>query len=99
MKLIISWEAAADLDRLCSFLEKCNPAAAERAATTIESAIESLDTMPERGRRSKLHKARELVVPFGQSSYVVRYRYSIENDEIIVLRIWHGRESRDRAPK
>jgi plasmid stabilization system protein ParE len=80
MKLIISWEAAADLDRLCSFLEKGNPEAASRAAATIESAIQSLDTMPERGRPSKLRNTRELLVPFGKSAYLVRYTYWIEND-------------------
>jgi hypothetical protein len=33
-------------------------------------------------------------VPFGRSAYVLRYAYSIENHEIVVLRIWHGREAR-----
>ncbi len=94
MKLIVSRAAAADLERLSSFLAETNPAAASRAATTLRNAIRSLDTMPERGRPSKLPNTRELIVPFGRSAYVVRYAYSIENREIIVLRVWHGRETR-----
>ncbi len=94
MKLIVSRPAVADLDRLISFLAKTNPAAAGRAASALRSAIRSLDIMPERGRPSMLPDARELIVPFGRSAYVVRYEYSVENQEVIVLRIWHGREAR-----
>jgi plasmid stabilization system protein ParE len=94
MKLIVSRAAAVDLKRLHSFLAKKNPAAATRAAQILESAIQSLDTMPERGRPSGLPNIRELIVPFGRSAYVLRYAYSIENHEIVVLRIWHGREAR-----
>jgi plasmid stabilization system protein ParE len=92
MKVIISLPAAADLDCLISFLLKNNPTAASRAATTLRSAIRSLDTIPERGGPSKLLDTRELIVPFGRSAYVVRY--SVASDEVIVLRIWHGRENR-----
>jgi plasmid stabilization system protein ParE len=54
MKLIVSRAAAVDLERLRSFLEKMNPAAAGGAAAILTSAIQSLDTMPERGRPSEL---------------------------------------------
>ncbi len=94
MKLIVSREAMADLERLCSFLAEANPDAAGRAATTLRGAIRSLDTMPERGRPSKLPNTRELIVPFSRSAYVVRYTYSVKNHEIVVLRVWHGRETR-----
>jgi plasmid stabilization system protein ParE len=95
MNLTVSRAATADLERLCSFLANTNPAAAGRAAATLRSAIRSLDTMPERGRPSKLSNTRELIVPFGRSSYVVRYTYSVESHEVVVLRVWHGWESRD----
>src|SRR5438552_905618 len=39
--------------------------------------------------------ARELVVPFGRSAYVVRYALLTETDEVVVLRVWHGREQRE----
>lgn len=94
MKLIVSRAAAVDLERLHSFLAKKNPAAPTRAAKILASAIQSLDTMPERGRLSGLPNTRELIVPFGHSAYVLRYTYSSENREVVVLRVWHGREAR-----
>jgi plasmid stabilization system protein ParE len=94
MKLIVSRAAALDLERLHSFLARKNPVAATRAAKVLASAIQSLDTMPERGRPSGSPNTRELIVPFGRSAYVLRYTYSIENHEVVVLRVWHGREAR-----
>jgi len=51
--------------------------------------------LPERGRRSDVPGARELIVRFGRSAYVLRYAYSATANELVVLRIWHGRESRE----
>jgi len=39
--------------------------------------------------------ARELLVPFGRSAYVVRYAHLPARDEILILRVWHGHEARD----
>jgi hypothetical protein len=36
-----------------------------------------------------------LIVPFGNSAYVLRYAHLPDADEIIVLRVWHGREWRE----
>jgi plasmid stabilization system protein ParE len=95
VKLIVSRAAAADLERLRSFLAKNSPAAAARAVSIIASAIESLSTMTERCRPLPLPNTRELIVPFGHSAYVLRYMYSIEKQEIVVLRAWHSREARE----
>jgi len=95
MKLIISQAALADLVRLRAFLESKNPRAAERAVATLTAAVQSLDHFPERGRPSGAGNLRELIVPFGQSNYVIRYAYRAETDEIIVIRLWHGREVRE----
>jgi plasmid stabilization system protein ParE len=95
VKLIVSRAAAAGLERLRFFLAKTSPAAAGRAAAILASAIHSLDTMPERGRPSELPNIRDLIVPFGRSAYVLRCAYSVENHEIVVLRVWHGREARE----
>jgi hypothetical protein len=35
------------------------------------------------------------VVPFGRSAYLVRYVHVAEASEVIILRIWHGREKRE----
>ena len=95
MKLIVSSEAAADLDRLRAFLADKNPDAAQRAATSLIQAIQSLDMFPDRGRPTGIDDVRELIVPFGNSAYVLRYVHLADTDEIVVLRIWHGREQRE----
>ena len=94
MKLIVSPEAIADLDRLRAFLAGKNPAAAQRAAATIIAAIQSLDTSPDRGRPTGTAGVRELIVPFGHSAYVLRYSHGPGANEVLILRIWHGREQR-----
>lgn len=95
MKLIVSPEAAADLNRLRAFLADKNPDAAQRAAASLIQAIQSLDMFPDRGRPTRTAGVRELIVPFGNSAYVLRYAYLADVDEVIVLRIWHGREQRE----
>jgi plasmid stabilization system protein ParE len=94
LKLIVTRAAVADLERLHAFLAAKNPAAAQRVVTALVTAIESLDISPDRGRPS-VAGARELIVPLGRWGYVVRYRHRVEVDEIIVLRMWHGREDRE----
>ena len=95
MKLIVSPDAAADLDRLRAFLADKNPEAAQRAAVCLIEAIQSLNTFPDRGRLTGIDGVRELIVPFGSSAYVLRYADMADTSEVIVLRIWHGREQRD----
>lgn len=95
MKLIVSPEAAADLNRLRSFLADKNPDAAQRAATSLIQAIQSLDMFPDRGRPTGVEGVRELITPLGSSAYVLRYAHLPDTDEVIVLRIWHGREQRE----
>jgi len=50
VKLIFSPAAAADIERLRDFLTSTNPAAAQRAVTALSRAIQSLDTLADRGR-------------------------------------------------
>ncbi len=95
MKLIVSPEAIADLDRLRAFLADKNPAAAQRAVAAIVGAIQSLDMFPDRGQPTGIANVRELIAPFGRSAYVLRYAHMAQADEVIILRIWHGREQRD----
>jgi len=94
VKLIVSPDAIADLDRLRAFLADKNPAAAQRAVTAVAAAIRSLDTSPDRGRPTGIAGIRELIIPFGRSAYVLRYSHMPEADEVLILRIWHGREQR-----
>jgi plasmid stabilization system protein ParE len=75
VKLIVSPDAAADLDRLRSFLADKNPETAQRAAACLVEAIQSLDTFPDRRRLTGIEGVRELIVPFGGSAYVLRYAH------------------------
>jgi plasmid stabilization system protein ParE len=95
VKLLVSSEAAADLDRLRAFLADKSPDAAQRAAASLIRAMQSLDTFPDRGRPTGIEGVRELIVPFGKSAYVLRYSHLANTAEVVVLRIWHGREQRD----
>ena len=95
MRLIVSPAAAADLQRLYAFLAGKNEVAAQRAAAALDDALHSLATFPERGRPEGDLGLRELVVPFGRSAYIVRYGYLAQTDEVVVVRIWHGRELRE----
>lgn len=94
MKLIVSREAAADVERLHDFLREQNPIAAQRAVVLLTEAVDSLESLPDRGRPSGVPAVRELIVPFGRSAYVIRYVHLVDEDSVIVLRIWHGRERR-----
>jgi hypothetical protein len=37
---------------------------------------------------------RQLVIPFGNSAYILRYRLDEAQDALFVVRTWHGREQR-----
>ena len=94
MKLIVSPDAAADLNRLRAFLADKNPDAAQRAAACLIDAIQSLESFPGRGQPTGIEDVRELIVPFGNSAYVLRYVHLADADKVVVLRIWHGCEQR-----
>ena len=94
MRLVLSQAAAADIERLRAFLHDKNPDAAERAVDTLINAVETLTTLPSRGRLSGIPGVRELIVPFGQVPYIVRYSHVVSEDAVVILRVWHGRESR-----
>jgi len=38
---------------------------------------------------------RQMVVRFGASGYIVRYTAVPETGDILVTRLWHGREARE----
>lgn len=85
-------EAVHDLVRLRDFIGDKNPAAAERAARRIREAAAILRKQPELGRSVEGEDFRDLLAPFGGGAYVLRYR--IDEDAVVVVRVWHGREER-----
>jgi len=88
-----TYEAILDLERLHSFLLGLNPEAAARAGERILSAAYALESTPGLGRPVEDEEYRELVIPFGASGYVIRYR--VEGEEVVIARVWHSREQRE----
>jgi toxin ParE1/3/4 len=52
-----------------------------------------LQEFPALGIRTRDADVRQIVIRFGASGYVVRYVAEANND-IVITRIWHGREAR-----
>ncbi len=91
MNLRFAPEAVEDLVRLRTFIEEKNPTAAQRIATDLLLGMEKLKVFPEIGlkveRAFEPQRIRDLFV----GNYTVRYL--IGDGEIVVLRIWHGKEN------
>lgn len=90
----LSPEAAADMERVREFLDRNNPDAARRALRTVFTALERVEQFPELGRPTEDADIRQIVIPFGAAGYIVRYTTLPERGDILVLRLWHGREAR-----
>ena len=85
--------ALQDLVRLRDFLGPKNPSAAARAAERILQAAATLRENPELGHAVEDEPWRELVASAGRTAYVLRYR--IDDDAIVIARVWHSREERE----
>ena len=90
MNLRFAPEAVEDLVRLRMFIDERNPSAAKRIAKDLLFGMEKLKVFPEIGlkveRAFEPQRIRDLFV----GNYTVRYL--IGDGEIVVLRIWHGKE-------
>ena len=90
MNLQFSPESVDDLIRLHEFIEETNPIAAQRIANELLLGLEKLKVFPEIGlevdRAFDPKRIRDLFV----GKYTVRYL--IGDGEIVVLRIWPGKE-------
>ncbi len=91
MRIRFTVEAIRDLDRLRAFVEDKNPHAARRIAAELLDGIENLGRFPDMGlpvsRAPEPRLMRDLFV----GTYTVRYLR--DENSIIILRIWHGKES------
>jgi len=91
--IYLSQEARADIERVREFLDVNNPEAAKRALDTIFTALQRLEEFSQLGRPTEHPAIRQLIIPFGVSGYIARY--TIRGDRnVLVLRLWHGREAR-----
>jgi len=92
-RLVWTPHSSRDLRRHYDFLAEKDRKAAARAIKTIYQRLQSLILHPGLGRPIEESNTgrRELVIQFGQSSYVALYQH--HGDEITVLSIRHGREA------
>jgi plasmid stabilization system protein ParE len=92
--ILLSHDAVEDVERLRTFLDRENPDAARRALAVIWAAIDRLQDFPALGMPTEDAGIRQIVVRFGASGYIVRYVVLPETGDVLVTRVWHGRETR-----
>lgn len=80
--------ALSDIESIREYIAHDNPAAAQQMAQSIIAATERLISNPRIGRLGALPGTFELVV----RPYVLVYE--IHRADIVVLRVWHGRQKR-----
>lgn len=86
-------ESQQDISRLHEFLVEKNTHAAKRMVNVLLEGSQQLLEHPEIGKpMGDQLQRRELFLPFGASSYVLRYR--LDKDNVIIIRVWHSRELR-----
>ena len=90
MKIRYTPEAIHDLDRLREFIEIRNPVAAQRVAKELLLGIDKLKVFPKMGVQVLRAPQPELVRDLFIGNYTVRYL--IAKEELIILRLWHGKE-------
>jgi len=93
--ILLSPDAVEDVERLRLFLDQHSPAAAQHALASIWRAIERLEEFPNLGMQTEDAELRQIVVRFGASGYIVRYAVLADAQDILITRIWHGREARE----
>lgn len=91
MRLLWSFVAERDVDRLWRFLADRNTDLAERLEERIRTRAESLIAHPHRGRPIPGRGERELPIPDVQ--YVIVYM--IADDAVRILRVWSTRQNRE----
>ncbi len=89
MRLLFTHSAQRDLMRLREFIAEKNPAAARRISQRLVGSIKRLADQPQMGVPiEELPGTRDLII----GDYVIRY--ILVEEEIYILRIWHGKEDR-----
>jgi plasmid stabilization system protein ParE len=92
--ILLSRDAIEDVERLRTFLDHANPGAAKRALALIWTAIERLQDFPALGMPTEDPDIRQIVIRFGASGYIIRYAILHETSDVLITRVWHGREAR-----
>ena len=94
MKLEWSDAALADLDRFAAFLEREHPSLAAVVASEIIGKMQILSEHPRLGRPiAGREEYRQIVMQVLGAAYVFQYRF--DDERLVMLRVFHARESRD----
>ena len=88
MNLRFSRRAVRDIERLHRFIAEKNPAASKRMQRRLLASIQILLDQPLAGHALDEIPIREWI----SDDVIVHYRAS--EDELLVLRLWHGKEDR-----
>jgi len=88
-KLKFTLRALHDLRRLREFIAEHNPDAAKRISQRLKQSIHHLVENPKLG---KVLDEPPGVRDYVAGSYLVRY--TVQQDTVIILKIWHGKEER-----
>lgn len=94
--MTIEWseDALADLNRFALFLQDKHPSLAKRVAAEIIAKAQVLADHPKLGRPILgREEYRQIVLQVLNARYVFQYRY--DRSRLVMLRVFHGRESRD----
>ena len=95
MKLVYSIESIQDLMRLREFIASKNPEAAKRIAAELIARIQQLRLFPNMGRPVALAPMPESIRDFVFGDYIVRY--SVHENALSILRIWHHLENLNQS--
>lgn len=89
MKLLFTHSSQRDLVRLRNFIAEKNPQAARQIGQRLLNSISRLVDQPEMGIEvEELPGSQDLIT----GDHIVRY--AVIEEEIYILRIWHGEEDR-----
>jgi toxin ParE1/3/4 len=93
---VIVWtkQATQQLDQARDYIALSNSQdVADRITLHIADSVQRLDTFPMSGRAGRVPRTRELVV--SNSPFIVAY--SIDNERIVILAIYHGAQKWPQA--
>lgn len=91
MRVRFSRQARADLLAQIDWLAQLSPAAARRASQSIQNTLAWLADFPLAAPMADDHH-RDAAVRFGRDGFLLRYR--VEGDDLIIVRVFHGRQAR-----
>ena len=89
MPVVLTALAFADLVRIRDYIGQNNSITASQVAVQLVAACDRPEHLSERGRPGLLPGTHELVALW---PYIIVYR--IDQEEVQILRIWHGAQDR-----